>query len=116
MKLTEIQIGSRIYDLAAAFPLTLGDWEKLNEMKVMRGEELDITTPTQVIDLIHYMVRKANPAAERAEIMSIPLKDMNRVTKALAAVWEADKTSLDDPTSEASSTSSTSSDKTTDGT
>lgn len=95
---TLIKIGDRTYNLLDAFPMTLGDWEDLNELGIMDGARLVMVKPKQMLDLLHLLVHKIDPSIERAAIRKIAVREMPDLTNVLRHILDLEEKRAENPT------------------
>jgi len=93
-----IKVGDRTYNLLDAFPMTLGDWEDMNELGVMDGSKLVMVKPKQMLDLLHMLLHKVDPNIERAAIRHIPVREMPDLTNVLRYILDLEEKQTENPT------------------
>lgn len=73
----------RELDLRQAMPMTLGDWEEMTKRNLATEKNFMASTPTQMIDFLHLLAQKIDPAFTREEIAKSPLKTLMSIGKVL---------------------------------
>jgi len=93
-----IKVGERTYNLLDAFPMTLGDWEDLNELGVMDGSRLVMVKPKQMLDMLHMLIHKIDPEIDRNAIRKIAVRDMPDLTNVLKYILDLEEKRGENPT------------------
>lgn len=73
-------INGKDVDFEKAFPLTIGDWETLEELGVVKGGNVTLDTTKQSIDLMLYVAHKADSSIDREDIRSIKISKLSEIT------------------------------------
>lgn len=82
------KISDKEVDFKNAFPLTIGDWEALEKLKIVDGGSLIIKSTSQSIDLMNYIAHKANTDITRDDIRTIPINKLAEISDLIQSLME----------------------------
>lgn len=83
-----VSFNDKKVDFRRSFPMTIGDWETLEELGCVKGGDLVVATTKQSIDLMLYLAVKANPDVTREDVRAVPIADLAGITEVMKTLME----------------------------
>ncbi len=91
----EVEVGDRTVSLSEAFPLTLGDWKKLEKKKLLDSKANVASLGADgIAKLLLHLVQKVDDKVTEADLDKLSLKKVNRLFLFIRKKMEEDEPDL----------------------
>ena len=94
-----LEMGDKKVDLAKAFPLTIGDFKGFERLGLLdKKGAIKPDTPTKIASFLFHFIHKADESVTEAEVDSIPIFDLDKITEYFDQKIEETEKKIDRPT------------------